>query len=116
MAAAPFKATLTFAQGSAAGPRKSWYCTVSDVAAAYYTFSDGNTFLTLPGNTPWYLVDINLSAAGTDTTNAVVYANGTNTGLVVVNASNVGTNYSRQFMQAPAGFNAGATVKFQQAA
>lgn len=113
MAAAPFKATLIFARGSVNGPTSAYYCTVSDVNAAQYIFPDGQGVLTLP-QTPCYLKDVILSAAGTDTTTATIYANGKPTGDVVVNAANVATVVSRQFQNAPLGFVPGAQVRFTQ--
>lgn len=115
MAAAAFLASLVFAQGAANSPvRKQYNCTVSDVTAAFYLFPDGNSFVNLPAGGPWYLVDVMLSAAGTDTRTATIFANGLATGISVLNAANLGTNYSRQFMSAPMKFAGGANVRFTQ--
>lgn len=114
MAAAPFKATLIFALGSPnSANRISYPCTVSDVNAAYYIFPDGQGQVTLP-LVPTYLVDVNLSAAGTDTTTASIYVNAKVIGDRVQNAGNVGTVYQRQFNLAPVGFKPGATIRLQQ--
>lgn len=64
MAAAAFKASMTFQAPN--GSRWSRYCTVSDVAAAYYVFQDGNGFITMPADGVHTLVDVTLSAAGTE--------------------------------------------------
>jgi hypothetical protein len=63
-----------------------------------------------------YLVDVILSAAGTDTTTADIYVNGKNTPATVQNAANLATNLARQFLSAPIGFPAGARVKIIQRA
>jgi len=116
MAAAAFKATLVFAQGSMAGPRFSYYCTVSDVAAQTYVFQDGGTDATLP-QTACYLVDVILTPAyGTDTTTADIYANNKPTPNVIVNSANQGGTYNRQFQVAPMGFMPGARLKIVQRA
>jgi len=117
MAAAAFTATLIMARGGPGGNTRTWRATVSDVAGAYYVFADGNAFLTLPSDGPYYLVDLLLTPAyGTDTTNATVFANGVNTGIVVANAANQSSTVNRQFMRFNPGFMPGATLKFVQAA
>jgi hypothetical protein len=117
MAAAAFSATLIMAKGSPAGPTRTWRCTVSDVAGAYYVFPDGNAFLTLPSDGSYYLIDLLLTPTyGTDTTNAQCFANGVNTGIVVANAANQSGTVNRQFQRFNPGFLPGATLKFVQAA
>ena len=113
MAAAAFKATVSILN-EATGAVTPYYCTVSDVNNEYYVFPDGNGFVQLPSNGYHRLIDINLSAAGTDTSNAQIFASGLNTGMVVVNASNLGTNYSRQFMSAGIRFKPGTLLRIQQ--
>jgi len=113
MAAVPFKAILKF--NSQGGPF-TYPCTVSDVNAAYYVFPDGNNDVVLPSNKGTiYLVDVVLSAAGTDTSQAIIYVNGKTTGEQVMNSANLGTNFSRQFMGSPIGIAAGARLRFAQA-
>jgi len=110
MAAAAFKANLIFKQGANTLTR---YATVSDVNGQYYTFQDGNTFLTLPaGNWTW--TDLILSAAGTDTTNASVYLNGAPTSLQIVNAANISTVLQRQIQQTCPVITGGSTIKIVQ--
>jgi len=113
MAAAAFKGSLVFR-----GPRGSFtrYITVSDVAGAYYVFQDGNAFITLPADGPYYLTDVILSAAGTDTSTASIYANGAATSSVIINSGNITTVLNRQIASSPVGFKPGTTVKFVQAA
>ena len=96
MAAAPFKAILKFKAQD--GFTVSYPCTVSDVNAAYYVFPDGNNDVVLPSNHGVLaLIDLVLSAAGTDTSNGDILINGKNTGERILNAANLGTNFSRQF-------------------
>lgn len=116
LAAAPFKATLIF-KNLTTGARRSYTCTVSDVAAALYIFPSGLNFLTLTGSQKgWALIDVMLSAAGTDTTQASIFVNQRSTPETIQNASNLNTNLARQFLSSPMGFNDGSTVQFIQAA
>ena len=116
MGAAAFKATLIFAQGSLQGPRFSYYCTASDIAAATYIFQDGAADATLP-QVACYLVDVILTPAyGTDTTTADIFANNKPTPNVIVNSANQGGTYSRQFQSSPMGFMPGARIKIIQRA
>lgn len=92
-------------------------CTVSDVDTQYYVFPDGSTDMTLPsGHGVVRLVDVVLSAAGTDTTRGNIYVNQKFTGEQILNAANLGTNFSRQFMGAPIAFAPAARIKIQQIA
>lgn len=114
MAAAAFKANL-IVRGSD-GWRWSYPTTVSDVNAAYYVFPDGNNDVILPSNHGAItIIDLILSAAGTDTSQAKIYVNGVDSGQKVQNAANVGTVYNRQFMSAPLTVPAGARLRFEQA-
>lgn len=114
MAAAAFTGTLIF-KGSN-GRTMHVRVTMSDVAAAYWAFPDGNSFLALPSEANWSLVDVIIVTGGTDTTQSEVYANGLSTGLVVDHKSNLNTSNFRQFATAPIGFKAGSVIKFKQAA
>jgi len=112
MAAAAFKAALVFKT-----KMRSWTipCTVSDVNAAFYVFPSGASDYQLPANEGnVYLADVILSAAGTDTSKADIYVNDTTTGQQILNASNVGTVFNRQFMSSPIPMKAGARVRFTQ--
>lgn len=111
MAAAAFKATLVFV-GAQSG-RFSRYATVDDVNGNYYTFQDGNTFISFGEDVQW--VDLILSAAGTDTTNAAVYQNGAPTSLQVVNSANVYSVLQRQIAGIQPRIRAGSTIKIKQA-
>jgi len=115
--AVAFKATLTFAFGSPQSMnRESYYCTVSDVNAAYYIFQDGSSDMQLPNNRgPAYLIDVLLTPAyGTDTTTGQIYANNKTTSVVIVNSANQSGNNQRQFNLSPVGFQPGARVKIVQ--
>lgn len=114
MAAAAFVAVLKFQ--TASGRPFQYRCTVSDVASAFYLFPDGDSKVRLPTDEPSYLVDAILSAAGTDTTYADIFANGKTTGEQIQNAANLNTNVSRQFMGAPIGFKPGAEIRLTQRA
>lgn len=118
MAAVPFKALLVFAFGSpTSGNRISYPCTVSDVAAANYIAQSGASDIMLPtiyGDA--YLVDVQLSAAGTDTTTADIYVNDRNTANTVQNSANLASNLARQFLSAPMRVPPGARVRFTQRA
>jgi len=114
MAAVAFKALLNFV-GSDGHPF-SYFCTVSDVNGAYYIHTDGQGEVKLPTNHGGivYLKDVILSAAGTDTTTGTIFINAKNTGEYLVNASNLGTNLSRQFQQTPMAIAAGASLRILQ--
>jgi len=114
MAAAAFKAVVKLVGDN--GRTLQYPCTVSDVAAANYVFQDASNDTTLPSDTNWRIADVVLSAAGTDTTTADIFVNGKSTGEAVMNAANLATNLSRQFMGAPVGIQAGARLRFIQRA
>lgn len=116
MVAAAFTGTLVL-QGQT-GKRISYPITASDVAAANYIFPDGNGDVVLPTNLGGYLtvVDLILSAAGTDTRTADIYVNGKVTGEAVQNNANLYNGQYRQFMSAPVNIAAGARVRFIQRA
>lgn len=114
--ATAYTGTIVLAKGSPNGPRESKYFTASDVAAAGYVFQDGNAFMTVPANAPYFLVDVVLSAAGADTTTSQIYVNGAPTPAVIVNVANVYTVLNRQIQSAPVGFQPGSSVKFYQQA
>jgi len=113
MTAAPFKAILKFKAQN--GATFTYPCTVSDVNAEYYVFPDSSTDVVLPSNMGnLFLVDLVLSAAGTDTSQAKIFVNGKDTGEKVLNSANLGTNFSRQFMGSPLGIAPASRLKIQQ--
>jgi len=115
MAAVAFKALLSFVGEN--GDPFSFFCTVTDINGGYYLTPDGQADMTLPTQYGRivYLKDIILSpAGGTDTTTATIYINGKNTGELVVNGANLGTNLSRQFQQNPMAIAAGSKLRFVQ--
>lgn len=114
MAAAAFTSTLIF-KGSA-GKTLHVRATISDVAAAYWIFPDGNSFLSLPGDQNWTLADVIVVTGDTDTTQSQLYVNGLNTGLVIDHKSNLNTANFRQFLTSPISFKAGAMLRLVQAA
>lgn len=115
MTAAPFTATLVFHCED--GSIISYPCTVSDVANEYYVFPDGNNDVVLPSDHGvLYLVDVILSASGTDTSQGEIYVNGKFTGEKIQNAANVGTVFNRQFMSAPIAIAPGARLRIKQTA
>lgn len=113
MVAAPFKIVLKFK--TAKGVPLQYSATATDVNAAYYLFQDGQDNLTLPSMYgTLYLTDVILSAAGTDTSTGSIFINGKRCPDIIMNAANVATNLSRQFMGAPIGVMAGANFRVQQ--
>ena len=114
MAAAAFTATLIF-KGSR-GKTLHVRATISDVAAAYWIFPDGNSFISLPGDQDWTLADIIVVTGGTDTTQSQLYVNMLNSGLVVDHKSNLNTANFRQFLTSPVSFKAGSVLRLVQAA
>jgi hypothetical protein len=115
MVAAPFKATLIL-RGMRSKRTIQKPCTVSDVNAEYYlNASDGQKEIHIPGDDTYALVDLQLSGSGTDTSKATISKDGEDTGKVILNALNVATNQSRQFMAAPIAFLPGSTLLLKQA-
>ena len=114
MAAAKFNANLKFVGQD--GFVISYPCTVSDVNAEFYIFPDGNSTVVLPSNHGVLsMIDLVLSAAGTDTTRADIYVNGKITGERVLNSANLGTNFSRQWTPAtPLRIAPGASLRLTQ--
>ena len=114
MAAAAFKALLNFV--GANGTPFSYFCTVSDVNAAYYVYPDAGTDVVLPTNYGPFvtLKDITLSAAGTDTSTASIFIGGKDTGEKIVNATNLASNLTRQFMMSNMRIAAGSRLKILQ--
>jgi len=113
MAAAPFTETTIF-KGQRTGESIQLRLTCSDVTTQFATAPDSNTFIQLPADQNWALIDIIVVTGGTDTTQQQVFANSRNTGLVIDNKSNLNTANNRQFQQAPVLFKAGSLLRLQQ--
>ena len=113
MAAAAFKGTVTFVAGD--GKTQTEAFTASDVADALVTFtSTNNNFINIRGRGRISLVDISLSAAGTDTSQINLFASGLDTGERILNAGIVATVNNR--MPAPKYFLAGSSFQIKQLA
>ena len=115
MVAAPFTETLIF-KGVDNARGIQLRMTVSDVAAAYAVAPDGNSFVQLPGDQDYRLVDVIVVTGGTDTTNQEIFANSTSTGVILDNKSNLNTAVARQFQQSAMRFQKGSLLRFKQAA
>lgn len=118
MAAAPFTGLLTLAGTAGGSIQLRLY--FSDVAAAKAKIdsSSGSDFIILPTGQDWVLMDLSLSAAGTDTTNSQLRVNDQLRPTPIINAQNVYTSGGslRQFQQAHIGFLGGAKVELVQQA
>lgn len=112
MAAVPFAGTLNF-KGMSNGEGLQYRFTATDVNAAYWVFDDGNSFLQLPPTQKWVLIDCQIETGGTDTTNDTVYIN-QKPAFTLSRKSNLTTAIGRAFQVMPAGFPAGAMVRFKQ--
>jgi len=113
MAATPFNAVLVFVGED--GSVISYPCTVSDVNGEYYTFPDGSDHVVLPSDHGILtLIDVILSASGTDTSQAQIFVNGKDTGEKIMNSANLGSVYNRQFMSSPISIAPGAKIKIKQ--
>jgi hypothetical protein len=113
MAAAAFKGVIKFQAQS--GVTFNYPITATDINAAYYIFPDGNGDVVLPSMYgTLYLVDVVLSASGTDTSTGTIFVNGKTTGELIMNAANLGTNFSRQFLGSPIAIMPGARLRIQQ--
>jgi hypothetical protein len=92
MAAAAFKGTITMLGLSGAQYQEPF--AASDVANAFVTFdSSGLAFLNLPE--PVSVVDVALSASGTDTTKLRFWVNNRDSGKTVLNSGVVSTVNNR---------------------
>lgn len=115
MAAAAFTETFIF-KGRSTGEVIHIPATVSDVAAAYAIFPDGNSFLQLPSGQAWDLIDVIVVTGGTDTNFQDLYVNQRNTGIKISNKSNLNNSNFRQFYTAPLGFKPGSMLRLIQTA
>jgi hypothetical protein len=114
MAAAAFTQTLVFKGTN--GRVMHIPCSVDDVASNFATFPDGNSFLQIPSDANYALIDLIVVTGGTDTNFQEIFANGLSTGLKVSNKSNLNTSNYRQFQQAPVTFKAGSLLRFKESA
>lgn len=114
MVATPYKISLIAALGSPQGPRKMIPMTASDVNAAFWLFPSGANELALHGNQDVYIVDAILSAAGVDTTNVSFFVGGSDTGVVLNNATSLATTITRPLQLAPLRIPAGLALKVKQ--
>lgn len=114
MAAAAYKVSMIAAKGSPNGPRRVFPLTASDVNAEYWLFPSGSSEVTLNGSEDVYIVDVILSAAGTDTSQSEFYVNGLAEGTKILNATSLATTITRPLQQAPLRVPKGATVKIKQ--
>lgn len=114
MVAAPYTASLVFANAQNPNERISYYCTASDVTTEKYVFPDGQTTVTLPPGKSWVFADLILSAAGTDTSQAQVFVNGNVIGVTIANAANVYNVLQRQVPSLALAFKGGSSVQFTQ--
>lgn len=114
MAAAPFKANMVVALGSQRGAPKFIPLTVSDVNGEFAIFPSGSSESILHGQKDVYIIDIVLSAAGTDTSQMEYFLNSISSGQKSLNATMLATAVNRPFQQAPFRVPAGAMIKIKQ--
>lgn len=114
MAAAPFTGTLKLV--GANGKVLYYRCSMSDVAAASWTFPGGGTILQVPGDQPYWLKDLIIITGGTDTTNSEVFSNELSTGIYLDHKSNLNTVQNRMLQFDPIKVNPGSQLKFIQRA
>lgn len=116
MVAAAYKVDAIF-EGLRSKRRIPIRFSATDVADAYWTQPSGSSDLILPVGENWRIVDFSYTSAGTDTTNVVVYKNGTLTPLTVSNTANLYSAASgRQMQQAMINLEGGSLYRFQQKA
>ena len=88
--------------------------TVSDVNAEFCLFPSGGDELVINGLQDVYIVDVILSAAGTDTSQLEFYFGGMAQGTKLLNATSVATTVNRPFQLAPLRLPAGQSIKIKQ--
>lgn len=114
MAAAAFKISMIGALGNPNGARKMFPLTASDVNAEFALFPSGSSEMVLNGSQDVYIVDMILSAAGTDTSQMDLYVNGMLEGTKILNATSIGTIVNRPFSLAPVRIPKGVSIKWKQ--
>jgi xanthine/CO dehydrogenase XdhC/CoxF family maturation factor len=113
MAAAAFVANIVLAYAD--GYKESVPMTCSDVTTEEWVAPDGTDFLSVSGgHGNAAIVDIILSAAGTDCRTSTIRINTKAAPEIVLHGGNVGTVVARQFQQTPLKLPAGAKVEFTQ--
>lgn len=110
MAAVPYTVSVSVATPSG---QRNLRLTASDVNAAFWLYPSGDSALPLSDGQATIL-DVIYSAAGTDTSQVAIFANGVDTGFRIANAANLGTVVNRQMQTAKVSFAPGTIVKFQQ--
>lgn len=114
MSAAAFKASLICALGSPRGQTKVFPLTVSDVNGEFALFPSGSSEVVLNGNSDVYIIDMILSAAGTDTSQLEFFVGGMATGTKLLNATSIATTVNRPFQFAPQRIGKGQSLKIKQ--
>lgn len=114
MSAAAFKVSMIGALGSLNGQRKMFPLTASDVNGEYMLFPSGSSEMVLNGVNDVYIVDMILSAAGTDCSNSDLYVNGMAEGTKLLHATSIGTIVNRPLSLAPIRIPKGVSIKWKQ--
>jgi hypothetical protein len=112
MAAAAYKISMTVLD-EVTKERKSIALTATDVANAYWLYPSGASVASLGPNTT-KILDIMLSAAGTDTTATEIYVNGANSGVKLMNSANLYNGVGRQSQALGMRIGGGNTIEFKQ--
>jgi len=112
--AAAFKISMICALGSPNGARKMFPLTASDVNAEFALYPSGSSDNILNGAYDVYIVDMILSAAGTDTSQLELFVGGVAEGTKILNATSIGTIVTRPLQMAPIRIPVGQTVKWKQ--
>ena len=113
MVAAAYKSTLIL-KGINKGQTIYMPMSSSDVDAAFCTFPDGTTSLTIPSDDDYAIVDLIVITGGTDTTTIDIFKNGLNASIQIVPKANLNTSNNRQFQANPIGIQGGSKVMFKQ--
>jgi len=113
MAAAAFKGVL-IVESLRTRVRKNIPITFSDVDTEFGVFPSGETATVLNGGNDVAIVDLVLSAAGTDTSQMEYFINGVSTGQKTLNATMLSTAIGRAFQQAPLVVPAGSIFRITQ--
>jgi hypothetical protein len=99
---------------NAAGARKMYNFTASDVTTEYWLAPSGSADQQLSANGA-AITDVIVSSGAGDTSQVLVYVNGQNSGYVIYKALNLATAVGgRQVQGNPIVIPKGATVKFTQ--
>lgn len=116
MAATPFKGIMKLA--IAGGQVVQYPFTASDVADAHFLWQDGSSQLQLPlsyGDVS--IIDVVLSAAGVDTSQADLIVNAKDTGVKLLGVANLYNGIGRQFQNGSSiKIGAGSRIDFVQKA